>query len=174
MVKLGLETGKTPGQLIHDTHAPFDAYEHVIDGRITQESDLGYAIKKLYGVDLTPTPFLNSGAPHEYVELDKYPDACRVKQGPKACRGESRSNKAGSRAIANSDSSLFAELPSDTDALKATIAWHISKRVLRDRALGDWDDVKGPFEAMLDCVESGKRIWSGKPAREGYKCADDD
>ncbi|GMH73147.1 hypothetical protein TrLO_g12067 [Triparma laevis f. longispina] len=65
MVRLGKELGKTPGQLIHETHAPFGHYEHVIKGRTTQESDLGYAIKKLWGVDLTPSKLFNSGAPHE-------------------------------------------------------------------------------------------------------------
>ncbi|GMH78681.1 hypothetical protein TL16_g07901 [Triparma laevis f. inornata] len=65
MVRLGKELGKTPGQLIHETHAPFGHYEHVIKGRTTQESDLGYAIKKLWGVDLTPSKLFNSGAPHD-------------------------------------------------------------------------------------------------------------
>ena len=39
-------------------------------------------------------------------------------------------------------------------------------------ALGDWSDVRGPFSSMLACVEQGRRIWSGAPAREGYHCSE--
>ena len=63
------------------------------------------------------------------------------------------------------------ELPENKEVLIKAMAWHVSKRVLRDNALGDWSDVRGPFSSMLVCVEQGRHIWSGAPAREGYNCS---
>ena len=77
MISFSNNANKSPGTLIHETRAPFNTYQHVIEGRITQESDLGYAIKKLFGTDLTPKSYLNSGAPHEYVERNKWKEACK-------------------------------------------------------------------------------------------------
>ena len=77
MIAVSKEAEKSPGTLIHETHAPFNTYKYVVEDRITQESDLGYAIKKLFGTDLTSTEYLNSGAPHEYVDRVKWKDACK-------------------------------------------------------------------------------------------------
>jgi len=134
-------------------------YKFVASDAMTQEADLSYTMKKLFGVDLTPNPHFNSGAPHGFV-VGEEKSKCRnkvvrLKLGPTRC----------------SDPELPPNEAGLTEVLGNTVAWHMPKMILRGFALDDWTDIGGPFRAMQECVEKGERIWNGKAFRDGYTCA---